>query len=76
MKDWIIRKLGGSTEQDVHDYVAALFENHNCREEIRDELRLIPVRVKADHPDVSKCLRDQKTFINACCKVLGVKKIW
>jgi hypothetical protein len=77
MKNWIIKKLGGYIETDIEiERIDSLMAIDRAKEKLREELRVIPVQVRGDYPDINKGLEGQKAFIDAMCKFLKVENLW
>lgn len=77
IKNWLIKKLGGFTLEEMQKEIVSTTEViDRAKEILREELKVIPVEVRGDHPDINKGLQAQQTFINAMCKFLKVKNIW
>lgn len=77
IKNWLIKKLGGFTLEEMQKEVVSTTEViDRAKEILREELKVIPVEVRGDYPDINKGLQAQQAFINGMCKFLKVKNIW
>ena len=77
MKNWIIKKLGGFTGEEYQSIQSSFFSAREfAKEELRNELRKVPISVRGDCPDLEGTMEWQKDFVNAMCKVIGVEKLW
>lgn len=82
MRNWIIKKLGGFTREEIGTLERENLERENmetlniAKEELREGLRKILISVRGDCPKINKTLKWQKDFVNSMCKFLEVKKLW